>query len=77
MSVHGRAHRLGPLAGDLRPRVVVVAVIAIALYARSITLGASWTKCFVRRPTLIIGFWAAVAIADAWWLFGMGGRWPA
>ena len=56
--------------------VLVVAVVAIALYARSITLGVSWSKCFLRRPTLIIGFWAAVAALDAVWLFVLGGRLP-
>jgi hypothetical protein len=57
--------------------VLVVAVIAIVLYARSITLGVSWTKCFLRRPTLIIGAWAAIAVLDAIWLFVLGGHWPA
>jgi hypothetical protein len=37
----------------------------------------SWTKCFLRRPTLIIGFWAAVATLDLYWLFVLGGRLPA
>ena len=40
--------------------VLAVALVAIALYAKSITLGVSWSKCFLRWPTLIIGFWAAV-----------------
>lgn len=54
--------------------VLVVALAAIVLYAKSITLGVSWTKCFLRRPTLIIGFWAIVAAADAYWLVALGGR---
>lgn len=54
--------------------VLVVSVIAIALYVRSMSLGVSWTKCFLRRPTLIIGFWSAVAIVDAYWLVVLGGR---
>jgi hypothetical protein len=57
--------------------VLVVALVAIALYAKSITLGVSWSKCFLRRPTLIIGFWAAVATLDLYWLFVLGGRLPA
>jgi len=57
--------------------VLVVALIAIALYAKSITLGVSWSKCFLRRPTLIIGAWAAIAAADAAWLFILGGHLPA
>jgi hypothetical protein len=48
--------------------VLIVATAAIGLYARSITLGVSWSKCLLRKPTLIIGFWAAVAAADATWL---------
>lgn len=57
--------------------VLVVALVAIALYAKSITLGVSWTKCFLRRPTLIIGFWAVVAVVDAYWIFVLGQRLPA
>ena len=56
--------------------VLVVAIAAIALYARSITLGVSWTKCFLRRPTLIVGFWAVVAALDAYWIFVLGQRLP-
>jgi hypothetical protein len=56
--------------------VLVVALVAIALYAKSITLGVSWSKCFLRRPTLIIGVWAAIAAADLYWLVVLGGRLP-
>ena len=56
--------------------VLIVALIAIVLYARSITLGVSWSKCFLRRPTLIIGVWAAIAAVDLYWLFVLGGRLP-
>jgi hypothetical protein len=56
--------------------VLIVAVVAIALYAKSITLGVSWSKCFLRRPTLIIGFWAVVAVLDLYWLLVLGGRLP-
>lgn len=57
--------------------VLVVAIIAIVLYARSITLGVSWSKCFLRRPTLIIGFWAVVVVLDAYWIFALGQHLPA
>jgi hypothetical protein len=57
--------------------VLVVAIVAIALYAKSITLGVSWSKCFLRRPTLIIGVWAAIAAADLYWLVVLGGRLPS
>jgi hypothetical protein len=56
--------------------VLVIAFVAIALYAKSITLGVSWSKCFLRRPTLIIGVWAAIAAADLYWLLVLGGRLP-
>ena len=56
--------------------VLVVAIVAIVLYARSITLGVSWSKCFLRRPTLIVGFWALVAAADLYWIFVLGQHLP-
>jgi hypothetical protein len=56
--------------------VLVVAIVAIVLYAKSITLGVSWSKCFLRRPTLIIAFWAVVAVLDLYWLLVLGGRVP-
>jgi hypothetical protein len=56
--------------------VLVVALVAIALYAKSITLGVSWSKCFLRRPTLIIGVWAVIAAVDAFWIVALGQRWP-
>ena len=48
--------------------VLVVAVSAIALYAKALTLGLLRSRCFLRKPLLIIGFWTVVAIADASWL---------
>ena len=73
-----RMGTVGLIAWALSPAVfvLVVAIVAIALYAKSITLGVKWSKCLLRRPTLIIGVWAAIAIADAIWLFGFGGRLP-
>ena len=57
--------------------VLVVAIVAIVLYARSISLGVSWSKCFLRRPTLIIGFWAVVAVLDTYWIFVLGQHLPS
>lgn len=54
--------------------VLLVAIAAVVLYARAITLGVGWSKCFLRRPTYIVGFWGAVAAADAYWLIALGGR---
>ncbi len=74
-----RMGTVGLIAWALSPAVfvLVVSVIAIILYARSITLGVSWSKCFLRRPTLIVGVWGVIAVVDAYWLFVLGGRWPA
>jgi hypothetical protein len=48
--------------------VLIVALVAIALYGRALTLGITRSQCILRRPLLIMGFWAAVAAADAAWL---------
>ena len=73
-----RMGTVGLIAWAVTPAVfvLVVAIAAIVLYGRSITLGVSWSKCFLRRPTLIIGVWAVIAAADAVWLFVLGGRLP-
>ena len=73
-----RMGTVGLIAWLVSPAVFVlgVSLIAISLYARSITLGVSWTKCFLRRPTLIIGVWAVIAVADAIWIFVLGQRLP-
>jgi len=54
--------------------VLIVSVVAIGLYLKSISLGVSWTKCLLRKPSLVVAFWAAVAAADAYWLFVLGSR---
>lgn len=51
--------------------VLAVAAVAIVLYGRAIALGVTRSKCFLRRPTYIIGLWATVGIADAVWLVAM------
>jgi len=48
--------------------VLVAAVVAIYLYGRAVALGITRSQCILRRPLLIMGFWAAVAAADATWL---------
>lgn len=54
--------------------VLIVAVIAVALYARAFTLGITRSKCFLRRPLLIMAVWAVIAVADAAWLWGVFAR---
>lgn len=48
--------------------VLIVAGIAVALYGRALTLGLTRSRCFLRKPALIVAFWALVAVADAGWL---------
>jgi hypothetical protein len=55
--------------------VLIVAVSAIALYAKALTLGLLRSRCFLRKPLLIIGFWTVVALADASWLL-LTIHWP-
>ena len=54
--------------------VLIVAVIAVALYARAFTLGITRSKCFLRRPLLIMAVWAVIAVADAAWLVSQFAR---
>jgi hypothetical protein len=48
--------------------VLAVALVAIGLYGKAVTLGITRSQCVLRRPLLIMGFWAAVAAADGYWL---------
>ncbi len=48
--------------------VLLVASVAIALYARAFTLGLRRSRCFLRKPVLIVAFWSVVVVADAGWL---------
>ncbi len=48
--------------------VLLVAVAAIYLYGRAVALGITRSQCILRRPLLIMGFWAAVAAGIATWL---------
>jgi len=48
--------------------VLLVALAAIGLYGKALTLGLTRSRCVLRRPLLIMGFWAAVVAADLTWL---------
>lgn len=48
--------------------VLVVALGAVGLYGKAVALGITRSQCILRRPMLIMGFWAAVAAADGAWL---------
>lgn len=48
--------------------VLVVALVAIFLYGKAVALGLTRSQCILRRPLWIMGFWGAVAAADAVWL---------
>ena len=49
--------------------ILLVSVIAVGLYAKAVTLGLLRSRCILRKPMLIIGFWGVVGLADAAWLF--------
>ena len=68
----------GLIAWVLSPPIfiLIIAIAAVTLYARAVWLGVRRSKCFLRRPTLIIGFWGVVGIADAVWIFVLGQRLP-
>jgi hypothetical protein len=62
---------VGLLAWVLTPPIFVllVAVGSILLYGRALALGIRRSQCILRRPLLIMGFWAAVAAGDVGLLF--------
>jgi hypothetical protein len=74
-----RMGTVGLVAWAIGPAVfvLIVAIVAVVLYARAITLGVGWTKCFLRRPTWIVGFWALIAAVDAYWILALGQRLPS
>jgi hypothetical protein len=64
---------VGLIAWILTPPifVLVIALAAIYLYGRALALGIKRSQCILRRPMLVMGFWAAVAAADLTWLIVM------
>ena len=58
---------VGLIAWLVTPPIFVLAVapVAIYLYGRAVAMGITRSQCVLRRPLLIMGFWAAVAAADA------------
>jgi hypothetical protein len=68
----------GLIAWALTPPVfVLLASIAIvALYGRAVVLGVTRSRCFLRRPALIMATWATIGAVDAAWFFVAGQRLP-
>ena len=68
----------GLIAWAVTPAVFVLAIsaVAVALYGRAVTLGLTRSRCFLRRPALIMAFWTTVLTLDAVWLFVLGQRLP-
>ncbi len=64
---------VGLIAWLVTPPVFVLAVALVAIYlcGRAVAMGITRSQCVLRRPLLIMGFWAAVAAADATWLLVM------
>lgn len=48
--------------------VLIVAAIAILLYAYSFSLGLIRSRCFLRKPLLIMATWAIIGALDIAWL---------
>ena len=73
-----RMGTLGLIAWLVGPAVfvLIVAIAAVILYGRAISLGVGWSKCFLRRPSYIIAFWLVIAVVDAYWIFGLGQQLP-
>jgi hypothetical protein len=61
----------GLIAWIVSPQIMVLVVgsAAILLYGRALYLGVDRTRCVLRYPRLVMGFWAAVVAADLVWLF--------
>jgi hypothetical protein len=69
----------GLIAWVVTPPVFILFVSAIVtvLYGRAFALGVRRSRCFLRRPALIAGTWAAIGALDAVWLFALGQRLPS
>ena len=69
-----RMGTVGLIAWVLGPAlfVLIVAIVAVALYARAITLGVGWSSASCAARRYIVGFWLLVAVVDAYWIFGLG-----
>jgi hypothetical protein len=48
--------------------VLAVGSAALVLYGRALFHGLDRTRCILRYPRLVMGFWAAVVAADLTWL---------
>lgn len=61
---------VGLLAWLITPPVFVllVAMGAIYLYGRALALGITRSQCVLRKPLLIMSFWAVVASGIVGWL---------
>jgi len=48
--------------------VLIVAVIAVLLYGYSFSLGLVRSRCFLRKPLLIMATWFVIAALDVFWI---------
>jgi hypothetical protein len=73
-----RMGTIGLIAWALTPPVFILLVSAgvVVLYGRAFALGVRRSRCFLRRPALIAGTWAAIGALDAVWLFALGQKLP-
>ncbi|NWJ46642.1 MAG: hypothetical protein HXX08_12245 [Chloroflexi bacterium] len=49
--------------------ILLVGIITILLYIKAVYEGVRRSRCFLRKPFLIMGFWSLAVIADAGWFF--------
>ncbi|MBA3779129.1 MAG: hypothetical protein H0X16_07515 [Chloroflexi bacterium] len=68
-----RLGTIGLIAWLLTPPlfVLLAAIAAVVLYGRAVLMGVRESRCFLRRPALIMGTWAGIALIDAAWLLGL------
>ena len=54
----------------LAPRyaLLLAGTLSILFYVRAMRAGVTRSDCILRRPALIVGFWALALAADLWWL---------
>jgi len=49
--------------------ILLVGLVTIVLYGKALTVGVNRSRCFLRRPRLIMGTWAVLTLLDIMWLY--------
>ena len=48
--------------------VLIVSIVAVSLYGYAFSLGLARSRCFLRKPLLIMATWTIIGFVDAVWL---------